>query len=288
MQLKNSSKKFHFIYVTTNLINGKIYVGQHSTNDLNDNYLGSGKMLQQSIKKYGKSNFKREILNICSINIVDKLEEFWIKELDSVKNGYNIYYTSYPVLRGEDNPMFGLLGELNPLFGRVGRKHTEEENKNHSIKMSGEGNPMFNKTHSEESIELMREAATGRTMSKENKELTSKRFKGIPKSQEYKDSVSGENNHFYGKNHTKETIELISKNRSGIPMSEQQKEYYRIIFSGEGNPNYRKTMSQEQKDKISETKKNAEYVECIYCGFKSRNKAMIIRWHNENCKHKNK
>jgi hypothetical protein len=37
--------KYHIIYKTTNLINGKIYVGMHSTDNLNDGYLGSGWIL---------------------------------------------------------------------------------------------------------------------------------------------------------------------------------------------------------------------------------------------------
>lgn len=55
----------NFIYKTTNLINKKIYVGVHSCKKLDDCYLGSGKILKKAIAKYGKENFKREILYIC-------------------------------------------------------------------------------------------------------------------------------------------------------------------------------------------------------------------------------
>ena len=51
----------NFIYLTTNVINGKQYIGSHN-GEINDSYLGSGKLLIKSIKKYGKENFKRIIL----------------------------------------------------------------------------------------------------------------------------------------------------------------------------------------------------------------------------------
>jgi Zn-finger domain-containing protein len=62
----NKAKKYHFIYKTTNLKNGKFYVGMHSTNKLDDGYLGSGTRLRRSIRKNGKENFKLEILEFFS------------------------------------------------------------------------------------------------------------------------------------------------------------------------------------------------------------------------------
>lgn len=52
------------IYKTTNLLNGMFYIGKHQTEDINDSYLGSGVYLQRAISKYGKENFKKEILYI--------------------------------------------------------------------------------------------------------------------------------------------------------------------------------------------------------------------------------
>lgn len=62
--MKNGDKgrKFHIIYKTTNKITNRFYIGMHSTYNLEDGYLGSGKMLHYSITKYGKENHEREIL----------------------------------------------------------------------------------------------------------------------------------------------------------------------------------------------------------------------------------
>ena len=56
-------KKYHFIYKTTNLNNNEFYMGMHSTDNLDDGYLGSGNRLKRSIKKYGKGIFRREIID---------------------------------------------------------------------------------------------------------------------------------------------------------------------------------------------------------------------------------
>jgi hypothetical protein len=86
-------KKYNICYITTNLINGKQYVGSHSTNDINDNYIGSGKLIKKAIKKYGKSNFKRKILKECS-NIIEarSLEKVYIgKNKTQFPDGYNLH-----------------------------------------------------------------------------------------------------------------------------------------------------------------------------------------------------
>lgn len=78
------------IYKTTNLRNGKIYIGKDKVN--NPSYLGSGVILSQAIAKYGRDSFKKETLEECSDSIINERERYWISTLDSTnKNiGYNI------------------------------------------------------------------------------------------------------------------------------------------------------------------------------------------------------
>lgn len=97
-------KKYLFIYKTTNLINGKIYIGRHETNNLEDGYIGFGiysqlnatldVLFHRAVRKYGYENFKCEVLedNILTFEELKKREIFWIAELHSQdrKVGYNI------------------------------------------------------------------------------------------------------------------------------------------------------------------------------------------------------
>lgn len=61
--MARKEKKHHFIYKTTNILSGKYYIGMHSTDNLDDGYMGSGKRLRYSINKYGKENHKVEIID---------------------------------------------------------------------------------------------------------------------------------------------------------------------------------------------------------------------------------
>lgn len=80
----------HYIYITTNLINRKYYIGKHK-GEVDDSYLGSGVVLRQAIEKYGKDNFQKEILVVCSTEEeANHWEKITIQEHLSNPNCYNI------------------------------------------------------------------------------------------------------------------------------------------------------------------------------------------------------
>ena len=74
---------------TTNITNGKFYVGKDEKND--PNYFGSGKILKLAINKYGLEYFKKEILEEClSREELNVKEKYWIIVLSATTLGYNI------------------------------------------------------------------------------------------------------------------------------------------------------------------------------------------------------
>jgi hypothetical protein len=81
------------IYKITNIINGKIYIGKDTTS--NPNYYGSGKLIKLSIKKYGKENFTKDILDVSDdYNELSDKEKYWINFYKSTDRniGYNISF----------------------------------------------------------------------------------------------------------------------------------------------------------------------------------------------------
>lgn len=79
------------IYKTINLINKKFYIGKDSNN--NPSYYGSGIYLKRAIKKYGRENFEKVILEKCANEKeLNEREKYWIKELNATntKIGYNL------------------------------------------------------------------------------------------------------------------------------------------------------------------------------------------------------
>lgn len=86
------NKKYHLVYKTINTVNNKIYIGLHSTDNLNDRYIGSGKLLKHAINKYGKEKFT--CIHLCIFFKREFAREFEAKLVDTSfckrKDTYNL------------------------------------------------------------------------------------------------------------------------------------------------------------------------------------------------------
>lgn len=148
------------IYKTTNLINGKVYIGQDSNN--NPNYLGSGRLLQQAIEKYGINNFQKDVLEECdSKTMLDEREIYWIYFYNATNRyvGYNIALGGNGGDTISNHPNKDIISkkhskwmqENNPTKGRT-RTKEEIQKWKESVgdKLKGENNPNYGKRHSKE------------------------------------------------------------------------------------------------------------------------------------------
>jgi hypothetical protein len=92
--MSKKEKKYHFVYKTKNKLNEKYYYGMHSTNNMKDGYLGSGKRLRYAIRKYGKENFELQIIEWFTDrkSLIGGEKRIITDEIVKDKNSYNIGY----------------------------------------------------------------------------------------------------------------------------------------------------------------------------------------------------
>ena len=207
-----------FIYKTTCLVNGKIYIGKHEGNE-NDNYLGSGEIFSLALRKYGKENFKREILRRCeTLHELRIWEHVYIKKYHSQNHeiGYNI--ADGDVNSSEYNP--AKLPEVREKMLIKNRQTTRD--------------PEYRRRHSEIMKEYYKThpaTFTGKHQSEETKEKIRQRRlgsvaynKGVPASEEQKKKQSekmkgryvGEKNPNYGHRWTEEQRKHLSEVKRGL------------------------------------------------------------------------
>lgn len=161
--------KYYFVYKTTNLLNGKIYIGQHSTFNKDDKYIGSGEGIRAAIEKYGSENFKREIIAFVSNREeLNYAERFFIKYYRK-KVGRKMMYNKDDGGNCRDDHWFNdgveeVRAEVCPEGFVPGRlQYSEETIEKLRQANLGEKNAFYGKTHSEETRKRLSEAAKNRT-----------------------------------------------------------------------------------------------------------------------------
>lgn len=113
----------YYLYEIKNNLNNHVYVGVHQTSNLNDGYMGSGKILRNAIKKYGIENFTKTILETF-----DNENQMYSKEAEIVCEEFISRNDTYNITIG------GLGGfsyiNTNKLNDRSGFVFSEEQKKN--------------------------------------------------------------------------------------------------------------------------------------------------------------
>ena len=225
------------IYKTTNLVNGKIYIGQDSKN--NPKYLGSGTILKKAIKKYGKDNFIKEIIDECTtIDELNRKEVYWIDKLDSTIRdiGYNISYGGEEGDRklGHEIAKEGIYNYWVRIYGKdeANKKLTKKKDKlrklnkhsdlvtkgKYNIWLEKYGEDEANKKYNEWKLKIsqyqQKKILSGWTHTDETKKKISESSKGRKHSDETKRKISILKK---GRKKTKEHKEAISKSKIGVP-----------------------------------------------------------------------
>ena len=156
-------KTIHYIYKTTCNVTNRYYVGMHSTNNLNDGYMGSGRRLRRSIRKYGEDNHTKEVVGFYDNR--DLLIEAEIKAIT-------------PEMVGDTDCMNLMVGGE----GGTGTKQVEGSKRKwrdpeYRAKMTKLASEKFIKFHEDGKIKAL--DWTGREHSEETKQKMSESSKGV-------------------------------------------------------------------------------------------------------------
>ena len=184
-------KKYHFIYKTTNLLSGRYYIGMHSTDNLEDGYLGSGTYLKRSINKHGKENHSIEILEFLNSREelaarekeIVSLQEIANKECMNLKVGGEGGFTVEQAKKGRqatDKVLEEKYGSnFRVIVGKQYYDNSSEEQLQkrnaliaRRLKEVGFDHATFKgKKHSEETLNRMREVKVGHGKGVENSQF---------------------------------------------------------------------------------------------------------------------
>lgn len=161
------------IYKITNTVNNKIYVGKLNDKENFDKYWGSGILIGRAIKKYGLSNFKKEILERVINGDLNDREKFWIRTLNSfdIRIGYNL------TAGGDGGDVFTKkpkylqdITRKRTSKAHKGKKQNSEWIRKRISKIKGKGNGMFGKKLSSDTLQKISKKLKGRIFTQEHRE----------------------------------------------------------------------------------------------------------------------
>jgi hypothetical protein len=179
-------RRYHYIYKTTCKVTGKFYIGMHSTDNLDDGYLGSGDRLKRSIRKYGRENFKLEILEFFNDReSLAKIERELVNEgllkdpmCMNLKPGGSGGFTKEEIYKGLElaNKKRLLLLKEDKIFRenlsksiKQGQIRARENGKKFGFQDNNKRCNWRGRKHSPETIEKMKDTAKIRQLGKGNR-----------------------------------------------------------------------------------------------------------------------
>jgi group I intron endonuclease len=174
-----------WLYITTNKINGKKYIGQ--TTSTRKNYLGSGQIISAAIKKYGKENFIREIIYQGTWEEVDLLESLYIEAYDAVNSDdfYNLKEGGHHGTHGNKITSKKMSdAKKGKTYEEIyGEEEAKRQRDIRSEMYSGDGNPFFNKSHDDITIEHIKAKRAEQIITPESNQKRSESNSKLPKFQ---------------------------------------------------------------------------------------------------------
>jgi group I intron endonuclease len=177
-------KRYGYIYMTKNLVTGKMYIGLHTNAEYNADYFGSGVALKDAMKVYGNHNFINGLIEWAgNMDELSTLEQLYIEKYNSlVPNGYNLTtggetFKHHELSKKKISENQKGIPKWNGTGGpRKGAKHTKKSRKkisdNHAD-VNGENNGMYGKNHSEETIIKIKEARSKQVITESHKKAVS-------------------------------------------------------------------------------------------------------------------
>lgn len=239
------------VYMTTNLINGRYYIGVHKTDNPNDSYLGSGKLIKRAIRKYGRKNFEKKILFVFNEQEEAYKKEAELVNLDAVQKDetYNLC-----------------------IGGSISVNWSEERKQIHRLNIRGSKHPFWGKHHTKKSnqqrSETLKRSAHLRDPNQWKRSAQTRKERKYPG---------------YWKNKTQSNSSNAKRSKSHLSLEKIQCPHCNIKCE----PGNAKRWHFDNCKVVNPRKIQNRWLQCTHCNKRRRDSYIYMKtYHFDNCKYK--